>query len=48
MKDTDIKVTVFEYRGVKFYKFRAKEIDHFTQALYDEKFWEIVEYGYSN
>ena len=39
----DIKVTVFEYKGIKFYKFRAKDLDHFTKALYDEKFWEIVD-----
>ena len=38
----EIKVTVFVLDNVKFYKFKAKDIDDFTQALYDEKFWEMV------
>ncbi len=38
----EIKVTVIVVDDVKFYKFKAKDVDDFTQALYDEKFWEIV------
>tara|TARA_R100000655_G_scaffold10310_1_gene24903 strand:+ start:1569 stop:1697 length:129 start_codon:yes stop_codon:yes gene_type:complete len=38
----EIKVTVFVVNNAKFYKFKAKDVDDFTQALYDEKFWEIV------
>ena len=41
----EIKVTVFVFNNVKFYKFKAKDVDDFTQALYDERFWEIVSYG---